>query len=168
VTSIPSAFAVFRLITSSNFLAALRACLPACCLAKFYGQKVHCVETKQGRPRRMTSSRPHRRRTATGRDRENEKKTDAPHAIYRRGPHRHGPSRSDPTTEQQRDDIAASQLNELHSIFAPFQLIEPHSVSRSLSRICTISNWYGSVSGVHRGPSRAEHRRGGPATSCAI
>jgi hypothetical protein len=66
-TSIPSAFAVFRLITSSNFVAALRACLPACCLAKFYGQKVHCVETKQGRPRRMTSSRPHRRRTATGR-----------------------------------------------------------------------------------------------------
>ena len=75
--------------------------------------------------------------SAKDRDRENEKKTDAAHAISRLGARCHGRSRSDRTTEQQRDDVAAAQLNELHSIFAPFQLIEPQSVSRSLSRICT-------------------------------
>jgi hypothetical protein len=76
----------------------------------------------------------------------NEKKTDAPHAIYCLGAHCHGRSRS---TAKKHDDIAASQLNELHWIFAPFELIEPHSVSRSLNRICRISNWYGSVRGGH-------------------
>src|SRR5262249_14341990 len=58
-TSMPSAFAVLRLMTSSNFVGCSMACLWVYYLGKFYAQKERCAETRRGRPHRMTSDRRH-------------------------------------------------------------------------------------------------------------